>query len=288
MTQFVIGVTTLHRPELLRRLLASLAETTALDQFVHSIIVVDNDPDGGTRDVVTAACLPVAVRYVVEPVRGYASPRNAVIESREHDLPVCFLDDDEVVATDWAAQMAVAHQRFPLAIIQGSVRVEHEGWPRFKEGRERDPGIRIGATAASTANTLFPSAVWDDAGLRFDTQFNLSGGEDTDLLLRWEDLGGEIRWWPAQCTEPAHPDRDGLLAYLARAENSSMTYARIMRQRRRRRTALAISGLLRCAVGTASGAVTVGSRHEAAHVKVAIGRGLLRGLFLPSNRVGGQ
>lgn len=288
MTKFVVGITTLHRPELLTRLLESLLAATALDQCVHSVIVVDNDPLGSARNVVREARLPVPTRYLIEPTRGYASPRNAVIESREPDLPVCFLDDDEVVGEDWALQMAAAHRAFPRAVICGPVRIEHTGWPRPQGRYEPSPGERIAHNGAGSGNTLFPSWVWGEAGLRFDTRFNPSGGEDTDLLLRVEDLGGELRWWPAGCREPANPDREGFPAFLLRAENSSKNYARIMRQRRQRRTALLLSGLVRSAVGTAECAITRGSRQEAARVRAAIGRGLLRGLLLPGDRVGGQ
>ena len=278
----LLGITTCQRPLLLERLLQSLAVCDGIESFIDRVVIIDNEAPGTAADVVDAAHLPVPVDYRVETTRGFSTARNAVLEARAVGETVCFIDDDEVVTPDWAMAMQRAHTVHPRDVIMGSVRVEHEGWAR--RGTDLPEGSLIRHNHASTANTLFPSWLWDDAALRFNPRFDHSGSEDLDLLLRIEDLGGSIRWWPsAACIEPAQPERAGYDKYLMVLEASAARYAGIMRERHERRLRLAASGVWKTTSGSLVAAVTHGARRDEARRVASLGRGILTGLTSPLN-----
>jgi len=278
----LLGITTCQRPLLLERLLQSLAACEGLESCFDRVVIIDNEAPGTAAEVARTARLSIPIDYRVEHTRGFSSARNAVLDARAPGEAVCFIDDDEVATAGWAMAMQQAHIAHPRDVIMGSTRVEHDGWPR--QGTQLPEGSLIRHNHASTGNTLFPSWLWDDATLRFDPRFDRSGSEDLDLLLRIEDLGGAIRWWPsAACIEPAQPERAGFDNYLMVLEAAAARYAGIMRERRERRLRLTASGLWKTTSGSVIAAVTRGDRRDEARRVAILGRGILTGLTTPLN-----
>ena len=87
----VVAVLTFRRPndliELLPQLLKhSLEAAVTYDMRQPTVLVVDNDPDGGARE--TASQFGGGIAYVHEPTPGIAAARNrALAESVDFDLP---------------------------------------------------------------------------------------------------------------------------------------------------------------------------------------------------------
>jgi len=187
----VIAVCTRGRPEALSRLLRSLAAQDSTEGW--RVVVIDNDNAAGALAVVDSAreAMSVPLGYAVEQRSGFASVRNAALVAAGDAADVCFIDDDAVVPPEWVSAMLRAHEQFPLAIVRS--RYAHV--PVVPE----DPS-EVAASVdslrpldqygpAGTSGLLLP---WRTrGGLRFDTYYDQSGGEDLDLLLRLERSGAQ-------------------------------------------------------------------------------------------------
>src|ERR1700752_2303873 len=79
--QVAICIGTFKRRDLLRKLLSGLSDLAfrKMPAPEISVVVVDNDSARSAEDVVAAAQLPWAKKYVVEPRRGIACVRNRAV-----------------------------------------------------------------------------------------------------------------------------------------------------------------------------------------------------------------
>ena len=85
----MVAALTYRRPTELATLLPRLVDQAQRAAVRASVLVIDNDPDGGAR----ATCEGQPIRYVHEPRPGIAVARNrALDESPDADLLV-FIDD---------------------------------------------------------------------------------------------------------------------------------------------------------------------------------------------------
>ena len=197
--EVVVGVATFRRPAALARLLPELVAQLAAYEGRGSVVVVDNDPQGGAADQV-AGWADQGVRYVHEPRPGIAAARNRALASAGRAALLLFVDDDGLPTPGWLDRMVAAWGRWHPAAVSGPA------VPRFEQG-EPDPwvagsgvfgadlrptGTRVGG--ASTANLLLDLAWLRAHGLRFDEAFGLTGGSDTMLTHALVAAGGEIRW----------------------------------------------------------------------------------------------
>lgn len=197
--EVVVAVATYRRPAPLRRLLPELVAQRSAYPGQASVLVVDNDPDGGARDQVTAWA-DASVRYVHEPRPGIAAARNRALAGAGTADLLLFVDDDGLPTAGWLVAMVAAWRRWhPTAVSGPAV-------PRFEDG-EPDPwvagsgvfdrtvrptGALVGG--ASTANLLLDLAQLRRFGLEFDEAFGLTGGSDTMLTHAVVAAGGTIRW----------------------------------------------------------------------------------------------
>lgn len=94
-------ICTAGRTEVLERALKSFADMRCDD---WELILVDNRPsDPATKALVDrlAPVLPVAIRYVAEPLPGLARARNRGVEAATDAAFVAFTDDDVAVDEGW-------------------------------------------------------------------------------------------------------------------------------------------------------------------------------------------
>jgi glycosyltransferase involved in cell wall biosynthesis len=207
MPSLTVAICTKDRPELLRRLLASLLPVVARardgGQGVE-VLVVDNAPsDGGTRDAVLA--FP-GVRYEVEPRAGLDFARNRALAAATGEW-IAYLDDDVVVDAGWLDGLREAWTENPDAgAFTGLVlpfELESEAQIIFeRRGGFRRGFAKIRYGAEFPANPLYPCAAGlfgagcnmafrRDAMLRLggfdealDTGRTLPGGGDLDAFYR--------------------------------------------------------------------------------------------------------
>jgi len=127
---------------------------------------------------------PVPVWITFEATPGYASARNAGIRVSLQCHVVIFLDDDTILETDWIKVMLEASASHPSKVL-GSLHDRVLSLPTNQvdvNRQSREIRKRRSATLSGSNGLLIPVSILGD--LRFDEEFNMTGGEDTDLLLR--------------------------------------------------------------------------------------------------------
>lgn len=192
-------------PQLVRH--AAEAAGTAYDggAFRVDVLVVDNDPEAGARQLVQP--LP-GVRYVHEPRPGIAAARNrALAEGHAADLLV-FIDDDERPLDDWLTALLRTWLADRPAAVSGHVLsvLPDDVDPWILAGdlfhRPNPPTGTILRTLAA-GNLLLDLRQVRAWGLRFDDRFGLTGGEDTLFTRQIDAAGGRMLW----CRESVTTDR---------------------------------------------------------------------------------
>ncbi|WP_243231871.1 glycosyltransferase family 2 protein [Microbacterium sp. CIAB417] len=201
-----ICVPTFQRPDDLSRLLSLLPATIAAAQRSGragrvDVIVIDNDPSAGARDVARAA--PIACRYAVEAERGVVAVRNrALDESADADVLV-FIDDDETPADEqWLSRLLSAWRTYDAQAVAGPVRTVADdpldSWivagEFFARAHRARLGTGDGIARAATNNLLLDMRFVRREALRFDPRFARSGGEDSLFTSQLHRRGGRMVW----------------------------------------------------------------------------------------------
>lgn len=213
MSVLTVAVLTFRRNELLATLLPQLLQQTrALTAAgtTATVLVVDNDPDGGAADVVTALG-DAAVRYVAEPRPGIAVARQRALAETTASDALVFVDDDEVPEEGWLAHLVDVWRREGVAAVTGPVVSVFDGdldpWivagGFFDRAHARDHVTGDRVPAAATNNLLLDLDAVRRHGLAFDASIGLAGGEDTRFTRALVTAGEEIVW----CAEARVRDR---------------------------------------------------------------------------------
>jgi GT2 family glycosyltransferase len=138
------------------------------------------------------------VSVVFEPCRGYSNVRNKAIASTPSNSNVIFLDDDEIPTVQWFNALIEAHKRYPGEIITGPILPDGDSSVTTFRGQ-----VATNYTSmldgqmlkqAPTSNMLIPSTLIHHNLIYFDSIFNHSGSEDTDLCFRLRNRGVKIRF----------------------------------------------------------------------------------------------
>ncbi|GAA1170224.1 glycosyltransferase [Nesterenkonia xinjiangensis] len=195
-----VCVCTYRRDDLLVELLESLRAQRAPQ--LPRLLVVDNDPDGGSADTVRR--LWPEARWVHQPRPGIAAARNAGLDALPEDADaVVFVDDDERAAPDWLAALVRTADASGADTVSGPVRsLLPPGIPAdlADEGFIRRIDFPTGPWAFRPAtNNVLVRADWftQEPAFRFDEDFNFSGGEDSELFGRLQAAGAQS-WWCAE------------------------------------------------------------------------------------------
>jgi GT2 family glycosyltransferase len=113
-----------------------------------------------------------------------------------------FVDDDIRVGTDFISQHLVAHQKWPGALVVGSVRLPNgamaKPFVRFRQriedgGVPEMPGPTPIQNFCTAQNMSISRDLFQDVG-GFDP--NIVSGEDQDFALRHTALGRKVVFWP--------------------------------------------------------------------------------------------
>jgi succinoglycan biosynthesis protein ExoM len=289
----VVAVLTYRRTAQLTGLLPQLVDQVRSVDATASVLVVDNDPDGGAAATVRDA--GALVRYVHEPRPGIAAARNRALDEAAAADALVFIDDDELPAPGWLPALLGAWQVWHCAAVTGPVvsrfGVAPDAWVAASGAFDRltrATGSQV--AGAATNNLLLDLAHVRAHALRFDERLGLTGGEDTMFTHTLVRSGGEIRWVDeAEVVEPVPVDRATRGWVLRRTfrAGSSWSRARVAQARpgARRwgaRAGLAVRGLLRMGQSVPALAVAAVRRDVAARsratVRLVSHAGLLAGL----------
>ncbi|MEZ0164112.1 glycosyltransferase family 2 protein [Kineococcus sp. LSe6-4] len=277
----VVAVLTYRRPDDLAALLPRLRAQAAASRPPAEVLVVDNDPAAGARELVerVAATPGAPLRHVHEARPGIAAARNRALAHADRptgpgagpaDLLV-FLDDDERPADGWLDALLAEHRRSGAAGVVGPVvsrfQTPLDPWITaggFFERRRLPTGTPV--QVAATNNLLLDLRALRAAGVdlpaAFDERFGLSGGSDTLFTRSLTTAGLRLLWCDealvTDVVPAARASREWVLRRALRSGNSwsrtSLALAGGPGDRWRARVRLTAAGALRAAAGGAGAA----------------------------------
>ena len=235
-----VCICTYRRPALLAKLLDSIAEQNTGGLFDVCICVADNDPEGSAESAVEAFSRrhSIEARYTVQPEKNISLTRNATLELGQGEY-IAFIDDDEYASPDWLSAFVASVERFRVDGLFGPVeRYFDEGTPRFYRdtGMYDQPNPETGDWnfVFNTGNGFMRRAALDGLGVRFDPEYGLTGGEDTELFTRLRCSGKLFLWCrEALVYEYIPPARTNLAWILKRNFRIGITTATIWHHHRR-------------------------------------------------------
>lgn len=201
-----VCICTYLRPEMLSELIEGLLKQKTYDQFLFSLIIVDNDPAGSAKDVVdnyiaNASASGPLIRYYHQPVKGLTYARNMSIENSSGDY-IAFIDDDEVPEPEWLYQLYKSLVTHKADAVFGSVIPNFEVTPpewilkhNFFYWRDvrTGTGMDVG-TAVTTNNALVRRDLIKKYNIKFDHDFAFSGGEDQAFFFKLMDYKEDVRF----------------------------------------------------------------------------------------------
>lgn len=228
-----ICILTFRRADLLAQLLDSVA-AMEVDGMALRIVVVDNDPAETARDVITSRreAYPFELEYACEPRRGIANARNRALDSVSAPL-FAFLDDDEVVEAGWLRALvrtiSITGAHVVFGPVLGQLPEFAPAWarqhPAFARPR-RPTGTPV--IHGGCGNVLIRTAALGTPALRFDADYGLTGGEDTEFFNRLRRTGATMVWCDeAVVREHVPPERLSLRWLGRRAFASGQVYVRV-------------------------------------------------------------
>lgn len=237
MKSLVICVPTYRRNAELAELIDALqAQALPPAESVQvRLIIIDNNPGGDAAPVIEAAvakAFPIA--YLHETRAGVTHVRNRALDATAEDDLLVFIDDDELPADGWLAELYRRYEESGAAVVFGSVEARYESvapdWMvsgGFHDKKVLSDGPRT--LPGATDNCLIDLASVRRHGLAFDPALTLIGGEDTlffDALLRrgevFADAAGAVTY------ERIPTDRATLSWLIKRWRRTGLTDARMI------------------------------------------------------------
>lgn len=250
-----ICVCTYRRNDLLAELLGSV-RASGDEKSAPRLIIVDNSPERGAEQTVRDA-YPEA-RYVHEPEPGIAQARNAALDAVPEDAhAVVFVDDDERVHPDWLDALLRCARSSGADTVSGPVKsvFPHDA-PAWIEQtgfiRRTDFPTGPWSYRPATNNVLVRAEWFLERGFRFDTAFNFTGGEDSDLFERMQ-AAGAVSWWCAEAEVEEDVPAERLTEEWMRQRGVRAGHVRALKlaRRDRGRVRIAAEGAGRLAYGAA-------------------------------------
>lgn len=183
--------------------LTSVAALHRLTRDEFAIVVVDNseslDMRKDNRHVANTALDTGAFTILEEDSLGIPFARNRALNfavDRGADA-VVFLDDDQTVPPDWLQVMVNVWREEGADVVKSSVCWQFDGEGRYREVIElmepkTGPDGRLrNMKLFATNGVLIDRKVFTEWGLRFDEDFGLAGGSDSDFSFRSCVRGGK-------------------------------------------------------------------------------------------------
>lgn len=170
------------------------------------ICIVDNDKYGSSHHIVNqfSDMSNIKCHYQVEPKQGLSYARNTALTLATGSY-FAFIDDDEVAAVNWIAELYRNAIKYDADVIIGSVKTLYpESAPEWIV-----KGDFFGRSFPSTGHILEVAGIGNalirreslPVDMLFDLKYNYSGGEDTDFLYRLTLLGRKIVACKEACVE---------------------------------------------------------------------------------------
>jgi succinoglycan biosynthesis protein ExoM len=231
MIKISICICTRNRQEGLRNLLKSLDNMDVPTDANIRIIVVENDMKNYSEYIVKTFSTKSKFRtsYYLETRQGLAFVRNRSIKEASETNFCCFVDDDQVVASDWLVELVKCQREFNADGVWGpNLPVFNSMVPsyidQFHTPNLFDYGTIV--TYAATNCLLLRKEYLDKIEGPFDRRLNFTGGEDIYLTYQISNLGGIIRYNPKAIAYEIIPNDRTTIKYVAKRcyRNSNTAY----------------------------------------------------------------
>ena len=201
----LLGLCTYHRPELLTEALESLSRLRIPQNLRVELLLVDNEVSPFVRTILERAQKKLAFQaeYESEKQRGIPYARNRVLEEalKKGAQFIAFFDDDARPSPNWLEEIYHYYLKNKIEVITGpqkplfapkddtplwAYKSEFLQAMHFPTGTERP--------WAATHNVFFSIKLVQEWGLRFDTDFALSGADDQLFFMQAVQKGARIHW----------------------------------------------------------------------------------------------
>lgn len=191
-----VCIPTYRRNRMLERLIRSLADQETAALFEISLVVVDNEPTGPARELVTRLSdkLGLDITYGIETQHTIPAVRNHALRLARGNY-IGIIDDDEFAPSNWLLTLYRGIRTFDVDGVIGPALPFFEQRPPnwlLKAGLCDPPLHRTGTLLkwqhCFTNNNLVKRTVFDEHGLGFDERFK-TGGSDQDFFRRAMALG---------------------------------------------------------------------------------------------------
>lgn len=260
MRKLTICIPTYNRNAELADLLGALQiQTLPSSHRDISILVIDNNPDGGAAGVVkTALQSPFKIEYIQEHRPGVVYVRNTALEHCYDRDDLVFIDDDECPSDSWLHELCKRQEETGASIVFGSVEAKYlSKVPEWISGGDFHSNSiasnSVSPETGATGNCLIDMSLIRQYDVRFDETLSLIGGEDTlffDSLLK---LGVPMANASKAVTYEMVPKERATLPWLSqRWRRTGYTDALIVARRKGKplKTRAAVNGLIRLVVST--------------------------------------
>lgn len=228
-----ICIATYRRPDGIKKLLQSLVNQKLDCNQNINLIIVDNDPLKSAQEPVESFLKDKGVPFVydVQPEKNIAKTRNKCLE-HSHSEYIAFIDDDEWAPPHWLRTLLKSIEEYEADIVFGAVLPEFpENTPAWIiKGRYFESQGITGKilTDGASNNALIKATKKIRQLLKFDPDYGLTGGSDTELFYRLHVNGAKLIWCnEAYVYETIPIDRMAVKWLMKRSFRCGQSYARI-------------------------------------------------------------
>lgn len=179
-----VAICTYKRPKLLEKCIESVLNQNAESNY--GVIVIDNDIEESARGIVEK--LNSKVQYFVQPLKGLSYARNMAVSKANGEF-ILFIDDDEYADKNWLSNMVDCQKKHQADVVLGKVVYEiPEKFPSYIKKssyfirKNRVTGEKAMLNEGYTGNTLVRKKLFNLRTPSFLTEFNHTGGEDSDFF----------------------------------------------------------------------------------------------------------
>lgn len=200
-----VMLTTFRRAEILSQTLNSFCNIIT-DGLSWEILVVDNDGDPNTEEIVLGFSNKLPIRYLIEKKGGKNNALNKAVELAKGDLFV-FTDDDVIADHNWLMEIWEGAMRWPdVSIFGGKILPRYPAGTKIplSETHQFFKGAYVVADWDAGEGHYSPQKVWGPNmamrptifldGWRFNPEIGPNGdnyvmGSETELLMRLKESG---------------------------------------------------------------------------------------------------
>lgn len=199
--KIVIGLCTFLRNQMLDGALESLLRMDLPTDVSVELVLVDNDPNGGARDLFEYyhAIFPFNSYYFIEPKQGVVYARNRVIDEalKLEATEIAFIDDDEIVSEQWLTALWNFYRDSFFTGVCGPMyrllppetdQVLLKFWQNYQQYKTGEERVMYCNNCLFSTNIVRP----DKMNIRFDEFFNQIGGEDSMFSLNAINQGARF------------------------------------------------------------------------------------------------